>query len=169
MGRCKPTRFLCERKLGRKVSDESPARSKSLLFVAGSLTTGPYARSAPFARKRKGYHQPAARGFICSSGPHKVSILMTLLARRFIPPTGPRHLRVRSWQLNLSRIRRATIAPDRAANPSRAFNLFDSDCQGISLRIGGAIHYSCPARLAALSLRPGVPEKERTCDEKEDR
>lgn len=110
MGRSKPTRFLCERKLGRKVSDESPARSKSLLFVAGSLTTGPYARSAPFARKRKGYHQPAARGFICSSGPHKVSILMALLATRSIPPTGPRHLRVRSRQLNPSR-RRATIEP----------------------------------------------------------
>ncbi|MCP1835426.1 hypothetical protein J2R76_003763 [Bradyrhizobium sp. USDA 4532] len=54
------------------------------------------------------------------------------------------------------------LLPARAADPNRAFNLFDNDCQGISLRIGAAIYYSRPARLAAPSLGPGVPEKERS-------
>lgn len=39
-----------------------------------------------------------------------------------------------------------------SASLSRAFNFFDSDGQGISLRIGAATHYSFPARLAAPSL-----------------
>ncbi|MGY4257909.1 hypothetical protein ACVI1L_004977 [Bradyrhizobium sp. USDA 4516] len=53
------------------------------------------------------------------------------------------------------------LLPARAADPNRAFNLFDNVCQGISLRIGAAIYYSCSARPDALSLGSGVPEKER--------
>ncbi|MGX1350689.1 hypothetical protein AB7M49_004265 [Bradyrhizobium elkanii] len=56
-------------------------------------------------------------------------------------------------QLQLQRIQ----TPDRvlwygSASLSCAFNFFDSDGQGISLRIGAATHYSFPARLAAPSL-----------------
>ncbi|WFU62485.1 hypothetical protein [Bradyrhizobium brasilense] len=114
-----------------------------------------------FAGKREDCHQSVTRIFMCSNGAAQHVILVTLLAT--LHPTGRPKAAESEIAIpeRIAKRKGATIAQAQAADPSRAFNLFDSDCQGISLRIGAAIYYSCSAWLPALSLGPGVPEKER--------